>query len=122
MRISIIIFIISILLTSCGTVDKNMLVGNWQAVQLLEGGQPMEVDIQVVRFYFNKNQQYNFFGTLNYREAGSYSVESKYLYTLDTINQATTEKVVEIVHLTKDSLRLRMNDSGKERLMVLKKL
>lgn len=99
-----------------------MLVGNWQAIELLEGGQPMEADIQVIRFEFDKNRQYNYFGTLNYKEAGTYSVESKYLYTLDTLNQATTEKAVEILQLTKDSLRLRMNDSGKERLMILKKL
>lgn len=114
--------VLIILMNSCATINKSLLVGKWQAIELLEDGQPMEADIEVIHFQFDKNRQYTYAGTLNYHEAGVYSIESKYLYTLDTLNQATTEKAVEIVQLTKDSLRLRMNDTGKERLMILKKM
>jgi len=122
MRNTIIALILLILTNACATLDKNLLVGNWQAIELLEAGQPVEADIQVVRFQFNNHKQYNFFGTLNYHEAGTYDVESKYLYTIDTLNRATTEKAVEILQLTEDSLKLKMNDGGKERLMLLKKM
>jgi len=106
----------------CAGVDHNLLVGNWQLIELSEGGAPVEADIQVVRFHFDPNNQYQFHGTLNYKEAGTYYIDEQYLFTVDTLNRATTEKAVQIVHLTPDSLFLKMNDGGKERLMKLVKV
>lgn len=106
---------------SCSEPNKNLIVGNWQAIALQEEGQPVEADIQVVRFHFDDNHQYQFHGTLNYEEAGTYYLNSKYLYTTDTLNQATTEKAVEIMRLTDDSLFIKMNESGRERVLKLVK-
>lgn len=122
MKNSIIALAILLGMSSCAPINKNLLVGSWQATGLLENGQPMDADIEVIHFQFNTNDQYTYAGTLNYHEAGTYAVESKYLYTMDTLNQATTEKAVEIIQLTKDSLRLKMSDGGKERVMFLKKI
>jgi hypothetical protein len=44
------------------------------------------------------------------------------LYTLDTINQASSEKAVKIVNLTPDSLFLKMNEEGKIRIVKLFKV
>lgn len=118
--IAVFILLISI---SCTTPKEKFLIGNWQAVELLENGTPIEdIDIEVVRFYFDEKKQYQFHGTLNYKEAGTYYIDSRHLFTTDTINQATTEKAVEIVQLTEDSLAIKMNDGGKERIMKLVKL
>lgn len=117
----IIIFLITIVI-SCSTPKQNLLVGNWQAIELLEGGMPVDADIEVVRFYFDPQNQYQYHGTLNYKEAGTYYVDDPHLFTTDTINQATTEKAVEIMQLTEDSLAIKMNDSGKERIMKLVKM
>ncbi|MBK7873263.1 MAG: hypothetical protein IPJ74_22625 [Saprospiraceae bacterium] len=109
-------------LASCVQSYKSQLPGKWQAVEVLEDEMPMDVNTEVIQFQFGKNNDYKYFGNLKYKEAGTYYIESKYLYTLDTVNQASTEKAVEIVKLTGDSLFLKMNDNGRERLMKLIKL
>lgn len=114
--------LICVMLFSCSAPKKDMLVGDWQAVDLVEAGMPVEADIEVVQFHFDKNNQYQYHGTLNYEEAGTYYVESSYLFTTDTLNRATTEKAVEITQLTEDSLFIKMNDGGKERIMKLVKV
>ncbi|MFN7118973.1 MAG: lipocalin family protein [Saprospiraceae bacterium] len=119
---NLIVVIIILNAFGCADIKQNHLVGNWQGTELLENGRPLEADIQVVRFYFAENNQYQYHGTLNYQEAGTYHLNANYLYTTDTLNQATTEKAVEIVHLTPDSLVIKMNDSGKERIMKLAKV
>ncbi len=119
---NLIIAIIILGTWSCSEPKQSFLIGNWQAITLLEDGQPVNAELHVVRFHFDQNHQYQFFGTLNYKEAGTYYLDSKYLYTTDTLNQATTEKAVEIVNLTPDSLVIKMNDSGRERVMKLTKI
>lgn len=97
-----------------------MIVGEWAGVAALEEGAPIGVDPSLIRMTFG-NKGYTYNSTLNYREAGSYYIDSKYLYTTDTLNQASTEKAVEIVKLTADSLVLKMNESGRERFLMMEK-
>lgn len=106
---------------ACADQHATNIPGNWQAIEVLEKDKAMEVDPTKIKFWFGENNQYRYEGTLNYREAGTYHIENQYLYTIDTVNQASTEKAVEIVLLTTDSLFIRMSENGKERLMKLKK-
>lgn len=114
--------VILLILFACTDQNKKNLPGNWQAIEILEKDKPLEVNSEEIKFWFGPENRYRFEGTLNYREAGTYYLQSKYLYTTDTVNQASTEKAVEIVKLTPDSLFLRMSEAGKERLMKLKKV
>lgn len=106
---------------SCATIKDQLLLGEWQATELLEEGKPLEIDVQEINLNFEGNT-YTFSSTLNYKEAGSYFVDDSYLFTTDTVNLASTEKAVEIVTLTNDTLILKMNDLGKERLLKLQKV
>jgi hypothetical protein len=107
-------FIFSVtLLVACGNVQEQKLVGKWQAATILEDGMPMPISPADVGFEFFGNGFYNYRSTLNYKEAGNFSVEGSLLYTLDTLNKASTEKSVQIMELTKDSLFLKMNNEGK---------
>lgn len=107
---------------ACADQQQEKLVGNWQAFEVLEKGRPMDINAGDIRFSFGAEDRYRFEGTLNYREAGTYYLQSKYLYTIDTVNQASTEKAVEIIKLTDDSLFLKMHETGKERIMKLVKV
>ncbi|MBI1223731.1 MAG: hypothetical protein GC192_00725 [Bacteroidetes bacterium] len=107
------------MLASCGNVQEQKLVGKWQATSLMEDGMPIPVPPSEVGFEFFKNGYYHFRSTLNYKEAGTFSVSNGLLYTLDTLNEASTEKSVQILDLTKDSLFLKMNNEGKERIVKL---
>ncbi|MCB0552045.1 MAG: hypothetical protein KDD02_00730 [Phaeodactylibacter sp.] len=101
----------------CAPVQEDLIKGSWKGVAILEDGAPLEVDPTVINMSFGDDHSYTYSSTLNYRESGTYYVDSKYLYTTDTLNQATTEKAVEIVGLTTDSLILKMNEEGRERLL-----
>lgn len=114
------IFIL-LLLAACSPVDQELIKGDWKGVAVMEDGAPIGVDPGEIRMSF-KEEGYAYYSTLNYEEAGDYYIESRYLYTTDTLNQASTKKAVEIVKLTPDSLTLKMNESGRERLLLMKKV
>lgn len=111
-----------VFLSSCSSVEEDLLVGDWQATEIIEEGQTLPVNLEEIKLSFGSNDFYLFNSTLNYEEAGSYFLDSKYLFTTDTVNHASSEKAVEVIKLTSDSLVLKMNDSGKERLLRLSKM
>ena len=114
-------FFLMAFLASCSPVDRGMIVGEWAGIAALEEGASIGVDPSLIRMTFG-DKGYTYSSTLNYREAGAYYIDSKYLYTTDTLNQASTEKAVEIVKLTADSLVLKMNESGRERFLIMEKM
>lgn len=99
--------------------DAEALQGEWQAVTITEEGTPLAVDPSLIRLQFTDQEAYVYQSTLNYREAGSFYVDGNYLFTRDTLNQASTEKAVEILKLGPDTLQLKMMDGEKERLLTL---
>lgn len=113
------IFPLFLLLHGCAKYPENKLEGKWKGSELSEDGMPMSVDPGEIGFDFFNNGYYRFRSTLNYREAGTFSVKGDLLYTLDTMNEASTEKAVKILTLTADSLHLMMNADGKERIVKL---
>lgn len=110
---------LSITFLGCANIQEKKLVGKWQGASLIEDGMPMQVSPTDIGFEFFNKGYYHFRSTLNYREAGTYSVNGNLLYTLDTINEASTEKSVQILQVTDDSLFLKMNAEGKEQLVKL---
>ncbi len=106
------------LLTSCGGLDKEQLKGKWTAVQLTEEGDSLKVNLDEITLNF-REMGYDFTSTLNYKEAGTYNLQKNLLMTSDSLNEGTIEKVVEITKLQNDSLFIRMNEAGKERILVM---
>ncbi|GAB5550756.1 MAG: hypothetical protein Sapg2KO_03470 [Saprospiraceae bacterium] len=97
-----------------------LLAGQWQGVLMEEAGDSLAIDPSEIRFTFDQeNKGYTFNSTLNYQEAGTFYLQTKYLFTIDTLNQASREKSVEVLKLTKDSLILRMMNNGQEQLLKL---
>lgn len=113
------LFLTLFLLFACQQMNDESLIGQWQAVSLTEEGEPVPVNMEEISFEFRADQSYRYSSTLNYREAGAWYVETRFLYTTDTINQASTEKAVEILMLSEDSLHLGMLEDGKERVIKL---
>lgn len=109
-----------LVLFSCENQYENQLLGKWQAYELLEEGKRLEVQPEVINFNFMENGLYTYQGTLTYKEAGNYYLKSDLLYTVDTVNEGSVEKAVRIMSLNPDSLLIKMNDRGKERVMKLK--
>lgn len=109
------------LLLGCSPYRQRDLIGEWQAISISQEGDSLQIDPKLVQFTFNKDEGYTFKSTLNYHESGTYYILDKRLFTMDTLNRASTEKAVEILMLTPDSLHLKMSDAGKDRLMKLVK-
>lgn len=108
-------------LGGCNGMKEKALTGKWQACSVLEDGMPLDVNPDEVKFRFFENGLYTFNSTLSYKEAGTYKIIGDLLYTLDTINEASSEKTVKVMVLTEDSLFIKMNADGKEQLIKLYK-
>lgn len=106
---------------SCQSNHEEKLVGRWEAVNLLEEGTPLSIDLSQIGITFYPGGSYQYRSTLNYQEAGSYYLAGKTLYRTDTLNQASSERAVEVAFLDADSLVFRMNENGRERLLILKR-
>ena len=68
-------------LSSCGSIDNELIIGSWEGVRVLEEGKELGVNPKEISFYFDKNESYRYKSTLNYKEAGSYYIESSYLFS-----------------------------------------
>ena len=116
------IFILSVLtltLFGCDSYSESKLFGSWRGVGVLENEIPLDLDPAEIRFQFLENGLYSFQSTFNYREAGTYKIDGDLLYTMDTINQASSEKAVRVISLSNDSLVIKMRSEGKDRLVKL---
>lgn len=119
-RISI--FFVLCIGLGCGT-DAALLVGEWQAAAFFEEGQsvPAPLDSTQLVFYPNGTYQYRTLG--QYREAGRYTTDLKYLFLRDT-NQAETpktERTLRVLFVSKDSLKLLMSAAGKDQVVFWKR-
>jgi len=110
-----------VLAQSCANDAPNLLLGQWTAFEILEEGEVLDINPSQIQLGFEEGERYTYLSTLNYEEAGRYRVQTPYLYTTDTTAEQQAEKAVEIIQLTMDSLQLRMNDNGKERILKLLK-
>jgi len=102
-------------------LPKEELYGIWQAVDLTEEDKPLAINLEEIKLSF-KAQTYTFESTLQYKEAGTYRLQTNLLLTKDTLKENVLEKGIEISRLTKDSLFIRMNEQGKERRLTMVKI
>lgn len=109
---------------SCDTNQRkmNLIDGEWQGTLLLEQGDSVPIDPAELGFTFDQEDRtYTYHSTLNHREAGDFYIQTKYLFTVDTLKANPLEKSVEILKLNADSLHLKMMEKGRERLLKLVK-
>ncbi|MCB0630577.1 MAG: hypothetical protein R2824_35720 [Saprospiraceae bacterium] len=116
-QLPLIFLLLIIVASACKKYEEDLLSGTWSGSAILEDQQPLGIEPSDIKLTLEPNGNYHYESTLNYKEAGTYYMDQQYLYTMDTLNQASTEKAVEIIMLTQDSLHIRMNEAGKERLL-----
>ncbi|TXF84252.1 hypothetical protein FUA23_21305 [Neolewinella aurantiaca] len=109
------------LLFACGEREDHLLLGEWEATQVLEAGDSLKLDPTQVGFLFRPDNRYTFRSTLRYEEAGTWHYAEGFLMAQDTTRNDSPERVVAIEKLTHDSLRIRMLTEGKERWVTLLK-
>ncbi|MEL6720447.1 MAG: hypothetical protein AAFO82_21965 [Bacteroidota bacterium] len=108
-------------LYNCASDKENLLLGRWNATQLTENGNSIEMELEEVWFTFDEQGHYQFHSTLNYREAGFYKQNNNLLYTTDTLIEDRNRQAVKILKLDEAHLELGMEDRGKKRVLSLMK-
>lgn len=118
MRTLILSFVLC-LFFACGEREDKLLLGEWQATQVLEEGDSLKLDPTQVGFLFRPDNRYTFRSTLRYEEAGTWRYSEGFLMAQDTTRGDSPERVVAVEKLTLDSLEIRMLSEGKERGLIL---
>lgn len=113
-------FLLLLSLCGCSKFSNSKLAGNWQAVEVIQDN-PLQVDLSQVNFAFHESGNYQYNGTLGYKEAGFFEISDNKLLTVDTLNEGSSQKFVEILKLTNDSLLLKMLENGNPQLLKLVK-
>ena len=113
------LFVIS-LLNSCNhSISSDDLLGRWEAISVFEEGKALEIDYPVIRLFVSEDGTYNYTGTLNYKESGHWHIQNEYFITKDTLLPDAFERTVLISNLTQDSFEMKMQEGGKERVLVM---
>lgn len=113
------IFILLFAVSSCSPFKVETLIGDWQADAVLESNIPLEVDVSEISFSFHEDLNYDYYSTIGYSESGQFQIDKNLLITKDTTRANASEKKVQILILTQDSLHIKMNNRGKLRIMQL---
>ncbi len=110
------------LLGSCKSEYSNrQLAGKWQAISLTEDTVPLAVDLTQIWMEFTEKGTYTFHSTLNIKEEGIYRLERKNLVRRNTLDPNASEKAVELMSVSKDSMRIGMREGEKVRCLIMKR-
>ena len=100
-----------VLYSGCIKSSDVEITGRWERSTNVDGdGRP-----QVL--FFKSNGTYYASNWNGMSEAGIYSTDNRELFTIDTLNEASTERFVEIVLLTDQELQLRVNAPGDDSIL-----
>jgi len=101
----------------CSGISKSNLIGKWQAVTLIENDKKAVIDLANVGLQFNKDGGYHYTSTLNYAESGYFDLKNDLLFTIDTLNNGSSEKTVQILQLSSDTLKIKMQEANNVRVV-----
>lgn len=104
-------------MAGCSGFSKSNLIGKWQAVTLIENDKQQVIDLSNVGLEFNKDGGYQYNGTLNYSESGYFDMNKDLLFTIDTMNNGSSEKTVQVLQLSSDSLKIKMQEASTIRIV-----
>jgi hypothetical protein len=114
------IFFALLFLFGCN-LDEKELIGHWQASHFYESGQSVSVSLNDVYLDILENNRYFFKGAYQYTEAGHFSSSMHFLFLNDTTAKEPKEKILKVLYLSSDSLKIRMENAGKEQVLFFAK-
>ncbi len=120
--LSIVAFLtIIMVIVNLGGFKKYIILGSWQGANVSENGNTVKTDWSKVKFKFNVTGEYTYINPSEYSEQGRYKIEKNMLITTPQNIEDGEKRSVEIIQLRLNSLILRMNDSGNEIILQLKR-
>lgn len=113
-------FVLFLFFAAC-SLDTKQLNGVWKPVALYEKGQSLAAPLDSVGLVFAENGHYEFRSIGFYREAGPFRLDGKLLFLTDTTQTPAKERVVKILFLSADTLKIQMKKAEREQVLFLKK-
>ncbi len=107
-------------MTACALKEED-IAGQWHASAFYENGQTLAVPLDSVKLLLKPDGGYEFRSLGFYRESGQYRVSIRYLFLTDTTEQPEVEHVLKVLYVSEDSLKIRMNQNGKEQVLFFAK-
>ena len=114
------IFLLFSSLLSC-TLDESDLSGDWRAVAFYENGASVQAPLDSVALALTPDGHYSFTSTGFYREEGHYRCSMRYLFLNDTTVQPARERMVQVLFVSQDTMKIKMGKDGKEQVLFLTK-
>jgi hypothetical protein len=115
------LFVSLLCLSACKSDKEKLIIGKWNAAQLVECEEVVPINTSLVNLEFKDNGTYVFNSTLNVHEEGKFRLSNEYLYTQDKLKTNAGEKAVFIKSISTDSLVLQMSYKGKDQWLTLMK-
>lgn len=105
-------------LSRCTNPVEAILPGKWIAYQVTEEGKPLEINAEEVQLEIRTDGTYSYASTLNYAEKGNWKVKDNLLIT-SGVEPEGSNNTVQVIPNAPDSLILKMQEEGKERMVYM---
>lgn len=106
------------LLSGCGSITEEALIGTWKPLWVTEGEDTIQADLSKVVLELRENQKFRYQITATEMMSGTYQLNSNLLKLYNQVPEPDTT-IVQVLDLQGDQLVLRMNFEGNERKMKL---
>lgn len=113
------LILITLIGISACSLDEKDVAGNWQAVSFFENEKSVATNLDSVSLQLSPDGGYAFRSQGFYRESGHYRVSARYLFLTDTTKKPEKEHVVKVIHISQDTLKIRMSNDNKEQVLFL---
>lgn len=103
------------------TIEPGELEGHWQAVAFYENGHDVKTELDSVRIHFAPDNNYEFRSQGFYQETGTYRISASYVFLSDTTVKPKQERIIKILYLSEDSLKIEMKANQQKQVLFFKR-
>jgi hypothetical protein len=114
------LLVVVLLFVACET-EIIKLDGQWRLFAFYENGKDVSAPLDSVAISFSADGRYEFRTIGFYREAGPFRVSDNFLFLTDTTEHPAKERILKILFLSTDTLKLQMAKGEREQVLFLTK-
>lgn len=115
------LFLLFLMSVSACAIDEQEIGGTWQAVAFFENGRSINIPLDSVQLKLSESRVYRYRSIGLYSEAGHWESTINYLLLTDTTSVNKTQRLIKVVYQSSDSLKLKMEQDGKEQILFFQK-
>ena len=118
MRLLPLFVLISTLFIACNSNNKELMIGDWNAVSFIQEDSTYQIDLSRVQLSFDELGNYCYSSNLKHEECGHYKLQKNFLLLTDTLNQGQDVKNLFFEFITEDSLLIKMKQNDLDQTLI----